>query len=72
MEMNPNILAYPCPFCQAQPGESCVMLDGVTPYPRPHFNREPVTTYRQLTDTERADRDTLQWLTNVIVRGNGF
>lgn len=48
------------------------MLDGVTPYPRPHFNREPVTTYRQLTETEQADKNTLQWLTNVIVRGNGF
>jgi hypothetical protein len=64
MRTFPNPQNYPCPYCGALKGEHCTNKLG-QPIEGAHFSREPQTTYS--TD---ADKTTIQFLTNLIVRGN--
>lgn len=57
---------YPCPHCKAEISYPCVDRHG-NEEAESHFSREPQNGY-----LEDPDRHTLTFLTNLIVRGNGF
>lgn len=62
---------YPCPVCKAAPGNPCVSPYTGELYATCHDSRDP--KYRHgYVNRPTADDKAVQWLTNVIVRGNGF
>ncbi len=72
---NPYSYLYPCEYCGAAKGEPCRAVTRVAPSgyeittPAPngyHVSRYPANGY--LSDSDGA---TMQFLTNLIVRGNG-
>ena len=72
MEMNPTTGNYPCPVCEAQPGEQCVNPRTGEAYATFHYSRQPQSGTTPKSKVAKADERSLEWLTNAIVRGNGF
>ena len=66
-----EIKHYPCPVCKAAPGEPCVSPYTGEQYTTLHDSRNPAW-HRGWIKQATADSRALQWLTNSIVRGNGF
>jgi len=64
MRTFPNPTNYPCPYCKASAGEPCVNKIGQA-VKGSHYEREPQTTH-----VSNPDTATIQFLTNMIVRGN--
>jgi hypothetical protein len=65
---NPYSYLYPCKYCGAAKGDPCVSGAGIaSPAPNGyHISRYPANGY--LSDSDGA---TMQFLTNLIVRGDG-